>query len=328
MRAYRMLPCFVMAWALAACDARPPAATPEPGTFRFAVLGDAPYHGLDHPRYRVALEQIDAAPLEFVIHVGDILWYPCDEKTYRNRLAGFEGLRHALVYTPGDNEWADCHEDITGGYTPLERLATLRRIFFAEPHESLGARAIALASQGALEPYAEFVENARWQHDGVVFTTVHLPGSWNAGAVYPARTRADAEATTRRTAAAVHWLERAFDTARETQARALVIATHADMKLAAAPDNDYQRSFAPFVERLEALVAATDLPVLLVHGDSHEYTVDQPLRDRRDGRELAALTRLQVMGAPDIGWVEVTVTRDREKPFRFTPHHVPWWKWF
>lgn len=315
---------------IAGCERAAPTGetTPTDALLRFAVFGDAPYHGFDFPRYSQVLKQLDRAELDVVIHVGDLLWYPCDEKTYRNRLEGFQRLRHPLVYTPGDNEWADCHEEVTGSHLPLERLAKVREVFFDEPSQSLGGRTVALQSQGESADFSEFVENARWRIGDVVFATVHFPGSWNAGAIFPARSEADDKATRRRTAAAVAWIQQAFAAADHDDARALVLATHADLNLTAAPDDDYQRSYAPFVERLEALVADADFPVLLVHGDSHEYTADQPLRDRRNGRALDNFWRLQVMGAPDIGWAEVAVTGDPDAPFEFTAHDVPWWKLF
>ena len=37
--------------------------------------------------------------------------------------ADFDRFADPLVYTPGDNEWTDCHRANNGGYNPLERLA-------------------------------------------------------------------------------------------------------------------------------------------------------------------------------------------------------------
>ena len=39
--------------------------------------------------------------------------------------AGFSTLT-PLVYTPGDNEWTDCHRANNGAYDPLERLGVVR----------------------------------------------------------------------------------------------------------------------------------------------------------------------------------------------------------
>ena len=194
-----------------------PVPTPNPpGTFSFAVMGDAPYiamHG-ETLRYRLVLRDLDAHNLDLILHIGDIFWYPCSDARYRQTLDELNRLRHPVIYTPGDNEWSDCWEEITGSFEPLERLASLRRIFYANPRQSLGGRRISLASQAAHEPFKEFVENVRWTHHGLVFATVHLPGSANAGDSFPGRTAAHDEALKRRTSAAVAWLHDAFAEAR------------------------------------------------------------------------------------------------------------------
>ncbi len=53
----------------------------------------------------------------------------------------------ALVYTPGDNEWTDCHRSNNGKYDPLERLAALRNGFFLFPNVTLGGRQLPLFTQ-------------------------------------------------------------------------------------------------------------------------------------------------------------------------------------
>ncbi len=65
--------------------------------------------------------------------------------------------------------------------------------------------------------------------------------------------------------------------------------------------------------------------MLLVHGDNHEFIVDQRVVRRTTGRPLRNLTRLEVMGSPEVGWVEVTVDSAAAVTFRFTAHRVPRW---
>jgi hypothetical protein len=51
----------------------PKTQTPNPpGTFSFAVLGDAPYDKLEEIQYRLVLESLNSHDLSWVIHVGDI----------------------------------------------------------------------------------------------------------------------------------------------------------------------------------------------------------------------------------------------------------------
>jgi hypothetical protein len=135
--------------------------TPDPaGSFSFAVMGDAPYDALEEWRFRLVLQDLDAHDLTAVISVGDIFWRPCTDAMYRRARDQFNGLRHPVIYTPGDNEWFDCWEPGSGGYEPQERLGRLRQIFYTTPAQSLGGRKIALVSQPG------FIENVRWtDHD-------------------------------------------------------------------------------------------------------------------------------------------------------------------
>lgn len=308
-----------------ACQKQP---EPRAGTFRFAALGDAPYVPLDQRRFQRVLRQLNDADLRMVIHVGDILSHPCSDELFQNRLANFQSVRHPLVYTPGDNEWTDCHTRGAGSYHPLERLQALRDMFFEEPTTSLGATPIALTVQAADTAWAEFVENARWTDLGIVFATVHLVGSQNGlDEFYGRRSRDDAEVS-RRTAAATAWLLSTFAFADSVGAKAVVIATHADLDFAPTDDGAYRQGFEPFLESLEHAVEQFGRPVLLIHGDSHEYIVDRPLVNRATGRSLGNFTRLEVIGSTDVGWVEVTVDTTAADPFSFTLHRVPMWKFW
>lgn len=309
---------------MAACGE--PAPPPPPGTFVFAVLGDAPYGPVEEIRFRRVLRQLDAAPLEFVIHVGDIFRYPCSDAHYEERLAQFNGQRHPLVYTPGDNEWTDCHERVAGSHDPLERLRRLREIFYENPTASLGDTALALTVQAADSAWPEFVENVRWSEARIVFTTVHLVGSRNGLESFPSRTAANDAETERRTAAATAWLRATFALVDSVGALGVVIAMHANPDFETPVEGEHRQSYEPFLQALEEAAEEFGRPVLLVHGDYHDYIVDRPIVRRTTGRVLANLTRLQVMGSPDVGWVEVTVDTAAADPFTFTPHRVPRWK--
>ena len=194
---------------------RAPAPVPTaPGTFSFAVLGDAPYGDREQRQYLGTLADIDAHPLHAVIHVGDILAGPCTDQRLARSLDWFNGLGHPVIYTPGDNEWTDCWVEAKHGFAPRERLQRLRQMFFANPARSLGKRPLPLISQAAGGEFAEFVENARWSHQGVLFTTVHLVGSRNGLLSFPGRTAADVQEVKRRTEAAAAWVREAFTQAR------------------------------------------------------------------------------------------------------------------
>ena len=99
---------------------------------------------------------------------------------------------------------------------------------------------------------------------------------------------------------------------------------HADLVFE-GPADEYRRAFEPFLRTLEEEVATFDGPVVLAHGDSHEFTVDSPLIDRRTGEALDNFTRMQVMGSPEVGWVRVVVDT-AGATFSFAPHRIPTWK--
>ncbi len=311
-----------LAATLLACGGEVEVAEPPPGSFSFAVFGDAPYAGDDRIRVERLIEELNREELAFVVHVGDILWFPCSDEVFEDRRALFSTIRHPLIYAPGDNEWVDCWEPKLGGYRPLERLARLRQVFFARPGRSLGGRELALETQGG-----EFVEHARWVHAGLVFATLHVPGSGNASFDFPGRGADDDEEVARREAAAIGWLEEAFARARQTAAPAVVLALHAEMSLGAPPGDPARRGFERLIGALERQVAGFDGEVLLVHGDDHAFQVDRPLAGRAVGPPLENLTRLETFGSPEVGWVRVTVDPGPPVAFTFEPRPIlrGWW---
>ena len=301
----------------------PEPATHPPGSFAFGALGDAPYYAWEDLRYPLALRDIAAHDLAFVIHVGDLFWGPCSDERYRRSLGWFDSLPQPVIYTPGDNEWCDCWQRVSGRFVPRERLARIRQIFFASPERSHGGRALPLASQGG-----EFVENARWSHDGVVFATLHLVGSANGYERFPGREAADDEEVRRRIAAASAWMGATFEQARRSSASAVVLAFHGNPWFEHPPDDPERLCFEPFLTALEEQVERFAGPVLAVHGDQHVFIVDQPLVRRTTGVRLTNFTRLQVPGSPRVGWVHVVVTPGAAQPFAFERRVVPRWKFW
>ena len=318
----RSLAIAVLAAFLGGCwSPEPPAAG---GSFRFAVFGDGPYHPIEVGRAERVLDAVSARPEAFVIHIGDIMWQRCTDRAYRERRELIERIGHPIVYTPGDNEWSDCvdirRED------PLERLASLRSVYFPDPSRSLGANPLALESQARDPEFAEFVEHARWSHGGVVFVTVHVIGGANGGRPFEGRAARHDEAVERRTRAAVDWLRESFAAAVEADAAAVVVAMHAS--LLHPPGDPDEIALAPIHDSLIELAQRFVKPVLLVHGDEHQYIVDRPFRDPRTGAPVANLERLMTFGSPAIGWVDVVVDTTLAEPFRFEPNVTPRWLWW
>lgn len=312
----------VAALLLTACGP-PPLPPLPPNTFAFGVFGDAPYRVWEWGRFRGLVRDVNRAELAWLLHVGDILWYPCSDEEYGRRLDALNEIRHPVVYTPGDNEWADCHAAVAGRYAPLERLARLRAIFFVPPGGTLGSGTLVTEAQSRDTAFAEFVENVRWRFGGYLFATLHLVGSENATEPFRGRTVADDDAVARRTQAALAWLEEAFAAARADSLRGIVLAMHGN------PWNDepraVRRGYGEFVRRLAELVTAFPGQVLLIHGDSHTQRLDRPLVDPATGRVADNFLRLETFGSPDIGWVRVVVDSAAGRFVAFEPRRMPPW---
>ncbi|MBI4538882.1 MAG: hypothetical protein HY704_05140 [Gemmatimonadetes bacterium] len=307
------------------CSLPEPASLP-PGHFAFGVFGDGPYRAWEIGRFRHVIEDASRADLQWFLHVGDILWYPCSNEAYADRLEAMNSLGHPVVYTPGDNEWADCHEDIAGAFQPLDRLQRIRTTFFANPRSSLGARVMRVESQSEDPDFTEFVENARWQRGGFLFATIHMVGSGNASAAFAGRTSADDREVARRTRAALAWLEGAFRMAGSDGVKGVVLALHGNPGLERGPEA--RPGYGEFVDRLEQLAEEFAGPVLLIHGDSHTQRVDHPLVDRETGHPLPNFTRLETYGSPDIGWVRVVADSVAGRIVQYEPRLMPaWWLW-
>jgi hypothetical protein len=118
------------------------------------VLGDAPYTPEEVERLDRLIDEMNAQPLAFVAHVGDIgsSARACGDEWLLARKAQFARLRHPFVLLPGDNEWSDCRQ-------PLERLQRWREIFCWQP--------------------APFCEHRRWKAGGWIFVTLNVPGHRN-----------------------------------------------------------------------------------------------------------------------------------------------------
>lgn len=305
---------FVAAVVLAAALAAVPA---DAKPFTFVALGDTAYNGeRDYPVYRALIAAINAANPAFSIHIGDI-WGAgnCSDAHYAQIAEFFALYDGPVVYTPGDNDWTDCRRHALGGYDSAERLAKLRSIFFAE-RQSLGGRPLALVRESDISPYATFVENARWERDGVLFATAHVVGSHNNFITTDAAALAEAAA---RLQANVAWLRDTFRIARAGDYHAVVVAMHAEMF---AEDHSEDSPFGPVIEELRLGAERFGKPVLLIHGDSHAFTVDRPLLVKHgegEPSQYTNFTRLEVYGAPEIGAVQVTVDPDSVGVFGFTP---------
>ncbi len=290
--------------------------------FSFALIGDLGYTSAQEPLVDNVLREINATPLAFVAHDGD-LGSPsngsCTNELWARRLAQFQASVNPLIYTPGDNEWTDCHAaEGAPGYEPLERLAALRTQFFSTT-ESLGRRTIPLVRQ------AGYPENAHWTHGDVTFITLHVVGSNNNRGRTP---EGDAEYAARN-AADIAWLREGFAAARASRAIMIIQQANIFPDFPPFPGGGPKEpsGYTELREALEQEAIAYRKPVVLVHGDSHYFRIDKPLGFRRvrgaaATPQLENFTRVETFGAPNHHWVQAFVRRDDPNVFSFRPRIV------
>jgi len=291
----------------------------EEGGFEFALIGDTPYSAYHRAQLPKILDALGAERLEFIIHDGDFKdgSSACSDAVFADRLAVFNASAHPFVFVPGDNEWTDCHRFTAGGFDPLERLAKLREMFFPTP-KTLGKRRFAVETQASLQPaHAEYREHLRWRRGAVLFVTLNVPGSQNniGSGAEPSAEFVD------RSAAVSAWMKDSFTLARAQGMKGVVLVMQADPDFAAHRKGRPKRGYGDLLNQLAAEVARFSGQVMLVHGDSHELTIDQPLR-KPGGAVVENFTRVETFGHPFAGWVQVRV--DERAPMLFTLTPKPW----
>jgi hypothetical protein len=289
--------------------------------FSFIALGDMPYTlPADYPRYERLIDAINAERPAFSVHVGDTKSgsTPCSDEIIRRSYDYFARFTAAVIYAVGDNEWTDCHRAAAGRFDPLERLDFVRRLHFPD-NRSLGQNPITLTRQADAAPeFARYVENSRWAHNGVLFTSLHIPGSNNNFETRPGAP----EEFFARNRANLAWIAASFAEAERTQAKAMVFHFQANMWLEKTPRDDLSSGFTDSIRAFTEGAARFAKPVLLIHGDEHVLTLDRPLLDR-DRRTIETALRLMVMGAREVGAVKIMVDPDSPNPFAFQPMNVP-----
>jgi hypothetical protein len=294
----------------------------SPAEFTFGLFGDLGYSAAEEPLLDNVLSDLNHRHLAFLVHVGD-LGRPrsgsCSDALWARRFVQFSASANPLIYTPGDNDWTDCHahEGVTGG-DPLERLSALRAKFFAA-EQSFGQRTIALTRQSSADAgFAKYRENVRWEFGGITFLTLHVVGSNNGRG----RTaEGDAEFAERNSADLV-WLAAGFEHARVRGSRAIMIAQQANIFPAFSPFPGNPRQepsgYAELREALGKEAAAFGKPVVLVHGDSHYFRIDKPFMRRPPQiPTVENFTRVEGFGSPYHHWLEVSVAGDDPNVFTF-----------
>ena len=240
--------------------------------FQFVALGDLPYGegSKAYPPYRQLIERINQEAPAFSLHVGDFKSGSsvCSDAEFANQSAHFQRFTGAVIYTPGDNDWTDCHRSNNGSFDPLERLSALRRLFFNKT-KSLGQQPIDLISQPEqMADFKKYVENQSWQYKSVTFATVHIVGSNNN---FESRNPQSATEFFDRNAANNAWIKATFDEALQRQSSAIVISFQADVfesRTLFEDFPDWSGFKSSIAQTLLPLAVKWGKPVLIIHGDS------------------------------------------------------------
>ena len=303
---------------VAGCASAPPAVAPRAPAF--ALLGDVPYSQPHANLLDGMIERINRQSPAFVVHLGDITSGngPCTDEWFEARASQFARFAAPFVLLPGDNEWTDCHRPNSGSMDPLERLAFVRRMFFPEPTQSLGKTPLRVTPQSTDAQYSKFVENARWERAGVVFATLHIPGSNNN----LQRNQAAVNEYIERNAANLAWIDAAFARAQETNAKGVVLAFQAHLRFdKEPPETDLRSGFNDTLNALKSNAIAWGKPVLLIHGDQHHLVIDQPLIGP-GRRRIMNVTRLMVHGDSEVHATLINVDTDNPDLFSFKPVYI------
>jgi len=317
--------------------------------FSVAVFGDWPYNQNLLDNAPLLINSVNAdADVNMVIHVGDIHSgsMACtsadtlppittsDPDWNQKVFYEFQQFNAPVVYTPGDNEWADCHKskEKSSGY-PLKELASVRSLFFAKPGQTLGKQTKTVMTQAtsfdsAYPSDSKFVENVIFEKSRVVFVTLNIPGGSNDDAAPWTGIFADPGAQMQekidRDAANMRWLQAAFDKATHDHASAVVIATQADMWDPEAVANNALGNYTPFIQKLADLSVQFGRPVLILNGDSHVYGSDHPLADPAsttgviyNTQPVPNLTRITVQGSTNAPaeWLKLTINPNTRNIF-------------
>lgn len=318
----------------------------DSGAYSIGVWGDLPYSAEQEatglPRL---LADMNAARLQFSVHDGDLKQGSgslCDDNLYHRALGWFDTLQAPAMFTPGDNDWADCDRPANGGFNSRERLDRERALFFSTPY-SMGQRRLRQDVQAeplclGLNGPVACVENRRWSVGRVLYVTLNVTGSCNN----LCDTAPDPAEFAARNAANIAWLRSSFALAKARGALAIMLISQAnpgwdlaDPTRAAlrnpqtlAEQGTQPDGYRDFLLALRTAVTDFGRPVAYVHGDSHYFRVDKPLLDAQ-GRRLQNFTRVETFGNNanngnnDVQWLRIRVEPWSREVFSYQPMVVP-----
>jgi hypothetical protein len=286
-----------------AAMATPTLGTPIPeasSRLLFASFGDMPYR-VPTVNYRQNGQEADdrlvlrrlieptlrrRRDIPFLIHLGDIgrVEDACTRPWQEATLLEWSRIGKPLVVIPGDNDWVDCGRL---GVQPLERLKEIRETFYSDKGFSIangttrstsvltGDRGLCTSGIPALTCESKAPESTpemvRWSYRNVAFAAIHYTSSNNGWVNNDISRQGE---TAGRVQAMREVLGELEQTAIQRQRDAVVVATQVD------PFTEQCKGhYADICDSVRKLARNLPVPVLMVHGDTNGYCLDQPIAD-------------------------------------------------
>ena len=268
----------------------------------FGVYGDIPYavEQADTLEKEILPKLADAidepiAPftkqLSFVLHTGDMgkanskkasisSCFPNSRSRTLAQLEIFMNRGVPAFYTIGDNDWVDCYRV---GLEPDDVFDDFMEEFY-NPLLSRSGNTVPnypyyYVERNSWLPTARTNENLHWFFKGVQFSTVHMVGSDNGLDSRAGLSKHEVDARVQRD---IEHIDQAFELAKAREAAAVILFTHVDL-FEHEEDEHPTRKICPnaayttICNLLESHARTFKKPVLLVHGDTNAYCLDQPL---------------------------------------------------
>jgi hypothetical protein len=304
--------------------------------YTIGLFGDMPYGASGRVEYPRLLTDMNKVDLEFSIFDGDLKAGgdgTCADSLYTQSRDWFNSLNSPVVVVPGDNDWTDCwgrYGPGTGGFDALERLDHERQVFYPTD-QSLGRNTMTVQRESAEPGYEKYRENVRWVKGPVMFIALNVQGSNDnlPHAGVDGENRPDSEIARmtaehqEREKANIHWLAESYDQARKLGLKGVLVDWQADPNF-----NNEQKlqpaqydGFNEIGPELRKQVLAFPGKSALIHGDSHYFKLDMPLK-YDNGQVVEKFTRVETFGDGNTHWVTATIDPQDPNLFEFSPRIV------
>jgi hypothetical protein len=184
---------------------------------------------------------------------------PCNDSVYTKRKAMFDSAQNGLIVSLTAGDWSDC-KNASGRSAAVERLNRVRELFFVDEF-SFGASKIPLFRQSASPKFRSYGENARWEFNSIIFSTINLPGNNNH---YLAAAGRNSEFDDRQLANQ-EWLQRIASYATHKKLHGIVLFCDGNPLSPPVDQNNKRDGFLEIRRQLNALAIKFPGKILLIH---------------------------------------------------------------